>query len=52
MKMKKIPRFKTEEAEAKFWDEHSFTDFADGLEKTRAIFPKPRKKRLKHRVAV
>ena len=41
--MKKIPKFKTEESEAKFWDEHSFADFADGLKETHAIFPKPKK---------
>ncbi|OIN98437.1 hypothetical protein AUJ67_08340 [Candidatus Desantisbacteria bacterium CG1_02_49_89] len=41
--MRKIPKFKTEESEAKFWDEHSFVDFAGGLEETRADFPKPKK---------
>ena len=41
--MKKIPKFKTERDEAKFWDEHSFADFVDGLEETRVDFPKPKK---------
>ena len=27
--MEKLPKFKTIEEEAKFWDTHSFTDFAD-----------------------
>lgn len=41
--MKKIPKFKTEKAEAKFWDEHSFADFAKGLEEVQVEFPKPKK---------
>ena len=31
-KISKIPKFKTLEEEAKFWDAHSFVDFKDELE--------------------
>lgn len=32
MKKKKIPKFKTEEEEARFWETHSLTDYVDELE--------------------
>jgi len=51
-KMKKIPKFKTEKEERNFWDKHSIADYEDELKPTNGItFPKPGKKRLKHKVA-
>jgi hypothetical protein len=34
--MAKLPKFKTIEEEAKFWDTHSFTDFADNYKEMKA----------------
>ncbi len=42
MKRSKIPKFKSEEEEAKFWDTHSFTNFMDELEPVHLEFPRPR----------
>ena len=46
MKKKKsrIPKFKTYEEEAKFWDTHEFTEFEDELEDVDIVFElnKPR----------
>lgn len=38
---KKIPEFKTEEEEARFWDEHDTTEYEDEFETVKvAIDPK------------
>jgi len=37
--MKKIPDFKSEEEERKFWDENDSTDYADWTNDPRAVFP-------------
>ena len=39
--MKKIPKFKNEEAERKFWSEHDSTEYVDWSKAKRAVFPKP-----------
>ncbi len=36
---KKIPKFKTEDAERKFWAEHDSTDYVDWSKAKRAAFP-------------
>ena len=36
----KIPRFKTREEEAEFWDTHDFTDFIDELRPVKVRFAK------------
>lgn len=43
-----IPKFKTIEEEAKFWDTHDFTDFEDELENVEIVFEleKPRTETL------
>ncbi len=38
--MKKIPKFKSEEAERKFWSEHDSTEYVDWSRAKRAVFPK------------
>ena len=52
MKTKKtIPKFRTEEAEAKFWDTHSVTNFMHELKVVKNVkFPKPRKRLISLRV--
>ena len=43
--MSKIPKFKTEEEEARFWDTHDSTQFLDQMKEVHDIkFPKPRHK--------
>ena len=37
--MKSIPKFKTEEAERKFWAEHNSTEYVDWSQAQRAVFP-------------
>ncbi len=37
--MKSIPKFKTEEAQRKFWAEHDSTEYVDWSQAKRAIFP-------------
>ncbi len=37
--MKRIPKFKNEEAERKFWAEHNSTDYVDWSKAKRAVFP-------------
>jgi len=50
-KLKKIPKFKNEKEERDFWDKHSIADYGHELKPVNKItFPKPRKKRLKHKV--
>jgi len=36
----KIPKFKSKEEEAAFWDKHSFTDYLDELEPVKVKFAK------------
>lgn len=43
-KIGKIPKFKTIEEEAKFWDTHSITDFEDELEEIELVFDLQRPK--------
>jgi predicted DNA binding CopG/RHH family protein len=38
-RLKKIPKFKTEAEEAKFWNTHDSTDYIDWLKASRGIFP-------------
>ena len=40
--MKKLPEFKTQEEEIEFWENHSITDYWDGLEESRDIFKRPK----------
>ena len=43
--MSKIPKFKTDEEEARFWDTHDSTQFLDQMKEVYDIkFPKPRHK--------
>lgn len=51
-KKSRIPKFKSIEEEAKFWDRHSFTDFEDELEDVKIVFDldKPRDETLVVRV--
>lgn len=37
--MKKIPKFKNEEDERKFWSEHNSTEYVDWSKAKRAVFP-------------
>ncbi|MBC8358718.1 MAG: BrnA antitoxin family protein [Candidatus Omnitrophota bacterium] len=52
MKTKKtIPKFRSEEEEAKFWDRHSVTEFMHELKVVKNVgFPKPRKRLISMRV--
>lgn len=38
-KLKKIPEFKTEDEEAKFWNTHDSTEYVDWSKASRALFP-------------
>jgi len=38
-KLKKIPKFKTEDEEREFWDTHSSVDYVDWSKAKRAVFP-------------
>lgn len=38
-KFKKIPKFKNEDEEAKFWNSHSSADYFDWSKAQRAVFP-------------
>ena len=40
--MKKIPVFKTEKEEIKFWETHSIADYWDELEEDKDIFKRPK----------
>ena len=44
--MKKIPKFKTEAEEIKFWEAHSIADYWDELEEGKDIFKRPKLKPL------
>lgn len=49
--LKSIPKFKSEQEEAKFWKTHSITEFEDDLVETKNIhFPKPRKRLISLRI--
>ena len=37
--MKKLPKFRSEEAERKFWAEHDSTEYVDWSKAKRAVFP-------------
>lgn len=42
---KRIPKFRNTEEEAKFWDAHSLTEYANELKEVNNVrFPKPRKR--------
>ncbi len=41
-KTSKIPKFKTHEGEARFWDTHSLTDYMDELKPAHLEFPRPK----------
>jgi len=40
--MKKIPKFRTGEEAARFWEKHSIADYWDDLEDSKDIFKKPK----------
>jgi hypothetical protein len=40
--MKKLPKFKTQEEEIEFWENHSITDYWDNLEESGDIFKRPK----------
>ena len=44
--MKKIPRFKTDKGAAKFWDTHSFTDYAEDTTAAKIRFVKKARKSI------
>jgi len=51
MKKSRIPKFKSEEEEAKFWDTHDTTGFLDEFKEVHNIrFPKPRKRLISVRM--
>ena len=46
-----IPKFKSEREEARFWKNHSITEFEDDLVEAKNInFPKPRKRLISLRI--
>lgn len=51
-KLKTIPRFKNEDDERDFWDNHDFTDYFDMSKAERVIFPnlKPSRKTISLRL--
>lgn len=51
MKKSRIPKFKSEEEEANFWDTHDTTEFLDELKEVHNIkFIKPRKRLISVRM--
>ncbi len=51
MSVKSIPKFKSEHEEAKFWKNHSITEFEDELTEVKnVLFPKPRKRLISLRI--
>ena len=42
----RIPRFRTEAEEARFWDTHDTTEFLDELTPVKVTFPRPKPKVL------
>ena len=50
-KPKRIPKFKSEQEEAKFWHTHSVTDYLHELKEVHNVkFPKPRKRLISVRM--
>ena len=48
---KSIPKFKSEREEARFWKNHSITEFEDELTEVKGVhFPKPRKRLISLRI--
>ena len=45
-KPSRIPRFRSEAEEARFWDTHDSTDFLDECRPVRVSFPRPKPKVL------
>lgn len=45
-RMSKIPRFRSEAGEARFWDTHDSTDFLGEFKPVKVAFPKPSPKVL------
>ena len=41
--MRKIPKFKSEEEERKFWEAHEIVEYEPSLKEVRIRFPKPKK---------
>lgn len=48
--MKKIPKFKSEEEERRFWQTHEIVPYEPGLKKVKMTFPKPRKRLISLRL--
>jgi len=44
--MKKIPKFKTQEEAAKYWETHSFEDYHKDTKNGKIVFAKKAKKQL------
>ncbi len=44
MKMKKIPKFKSEKEEADFWETHDSTDYLSETKEVKVKFTRPHKK--------
>jgi predicted HicB family RNase H-like nuclease len=40
--MKKLPTFKTQEEEIRFWERHSIAEYWEDLEESKDIFKRPR----------
>jgi hypothetical protein len=40
--LEKLPKFKTQDEEIKFWEKHSIADYWDELEEGKDIFKKPK----------
>ena len=48
--MKRIPKFKSEEEERRFWETHEIIPYEPGLKKVRITFSKPRKRLISLRL--
>jgi len=48
--MKKIPKFRSEEEERRFWKTHEIVSYEPALKKVKMIFPKPRKRLISLRL--
>ena len=49
-KKTKIPKFRSFEEEARFWDTHDTTEFLEQFQPAKLKFPKPRKKLVSMRL--
>jgi predicted DNA binding CopG/RHH family protein len=47
---KKIPRFKTEEEAAAFWETHSFADYIDSTEEVEVEYERPERQHISMRI--